>query len=713
MNHLNETQVLSFLIQFTLLFVSARMLADVMKRLGQATVIGELLAGILLGPTILGHFAPALHRILFPPDAIVNHLIDGVAWLGVIMLLLMTGLETDLGLLKRVGRGALWISLPGVVAPGLAGFALGWMLPSVYLARPGDRLLFSLFMAVAMAISAVPVIAKILMDLDLMRRDLGITILAAGMIDDTLGWIALSVVAGLSAHGAVDFRSLGGTILAVALFMGFCYYVGGALVLRLMRWVDDHAQAEHAGMSALLGVAMVCAIATQAIGIHAVFGAYIAGLMIGRSARLHRLDRSDLEAATVGVFAPVFFGFSGLKANLFAIHQIWIALAVLAIAIIGKLIGCFVGSRLRGLGWRESLAVAIGMDARGGMGIIVGMIGLNMGVLGPEMYAIVIMVALVTSLMTPPLLSWMLTGLESGPEEIERFEREKLLARLPFTKEGAKLLVLSGGGPHARLAAHLAGVLGNHPDATITIFRATVADSAAPTHPAAEEVAQNLAALKTIAAQSGAPNVITRTGSGDSAAEAILKESARGYDAIFVGASQNPGGEDGALAGEVLPQIVANARAPIVIARDAGAPIPLRRTLAPTTGATFSRLGANLAMLYAHETGATITALFVNEAPFTLRNFYRRAAAEHDGAPIAEEMRKLGEPLGVAVDARVATGGRPERIILEAAARNSSDLIVIGVMRRPSNGHLDFGPKVDFILRNARCAIALVVTPDV
>jgi Kef-type K+ transport system membrane component KefB/nucleotide-binding universal stress UspA family protein len=711
MNHLNEIQVLRFLIQFTLLFVSARMLADVMKRLGQATVIGELLAGILLGPTVLGHFAPALHRILFPPDAIVNHLIDGVAWLGVIMLLLMTGLETDLGLLKRVGRGALSISILGVLAPGAAGFALGWALPAIYLVKPDDRLIFSLFMAVAMAISAVPVIAKILMDFDLMRRDLGMTILAAGIIDDTLGWIALSVVAGLAAHGAVDLRSLGGTILAIVLFVGFCYYAGGALVLRLMRWVDDHAQAEHAGMSALVGVAMVCAIVTQAIGIHAVFGAYIAGLMIGRSARLHRLDRTDLEAATVGVFAPVFFGFSGLKADLFAIHQLWIAIAVLAIAVAGKLIGCALGSRLHGLGWRESLAVAIGMDARGGMGIIVGMIGLNMGVLGPEMYAIVIMVAMVTSLMTPPLLSWVLAGLEPGSEEMERFEREKMLARVPFTKEGAKLLVLSGGGPHARLAAHLAGVLGNHPDATITIFRATVAGSAAA-NPAAEEVAQNLAALKTIALQSGASNVITRTGSGDSAAEAILKESARGYDAIFVGASQNPGGDDDALAGEVLPRIVADAHAPIVIARDANGPIPLRRALAPTTGATFSRLGASLAMLYAHATGAMITALFVNEAPFTLRNFYRRANAEHDGAPIAEEIRKLGEPLGVAVDARVATGGRPERVILDVAARISADLLVIGVMRRPSNGHLNFGPKVDYILRNARCAIALAVTPD-
>ncbi len=710
MSHLNESQVLHFLIQFTLLFVTARALADVMKRLGQATVIGELLAGILLGPTLLGHFAPAIHRLIFPPDAIVNHLIDGVAWLGVIMLLLMTGLETDLDLLKRSGRGALPISALGVVVPGLTGFALGWTLPAVYLAHPDQRLLFSLFMAVAMAISSVPVIAKILMDLDLMRRDLGMTILAAGIIDDTLGWIALSIVAGLATRGAIELRSLGAIVLAIIIFIAFCYYVGGVLVLRLMRWVDDHAMAEHAGMSALVGVAMVCAIVTQAIGIHAVFGAFIAGVMIGRSARLHRLDRTDLEAATVGVFAPVFFGYSGLKADFFAIHQIWIAGAVLAIAIAGKLVGCVAGARLHGLGWRESLAVAIGMDARGGMGIIVGLIGLNLGVLGQEMYAIIIMVAIVTSLITPPLLAWMLVGLEPGPAETERMEREKLLARLPFSKAGAKLLVLSGGGPHAQLATHLAAVLGNHPDASVTIFRASAAASAGAASLPDDDVTKNLAVLRSIAERSGARNVIDRVGVAETVAEAILKESERGYDAIFAGASQR-GGDD-ALGGEILHEIVAKARAPVVIVRNAGAPIPLRRVLAPTTGAPFSRLGANLAMLYAHATGAAMTALYVSEAPFSMRNIYRRREPAANGGPIAEEIRKLGEPLGVAIKARVETGGRPENVILNAAGRDACDLLVMGVLYRPSNGRLDFGPKVDQILRNVRCAVAVAVTPE-
>ncbi len=475
MSHLTEVQVLRFLIQFTLLFLIARALADVAKRLGQATVIGELLAGIVLGPTILGHFAPGLHALIFPPDAIADHLLEALAWIGVIMLLLYTGLETDLGILRRVGNAAVTVSLFGVVVPAVTGFTLGLCLPMEYLAAPNQRIIFSLFMAVAMSISAVPVIAKILIDLDLMRRDLGLLILGAGILDDTIGWLMLSIVAGLGAHGKLDLRTFASILLAVIAFVGFCYFIGGNLIVRIMRWVDDRARAEHAGMSAMVGIAMVCAIITQAIGIHAVFGAFIAGVMLGRSARLRRSDRSELEAVTIGVFAPVFFAYSGLKVDLFALHGVGVLALVLGIAIAGKLVGCSAGALLGGLKAREALAVAIGMNARGGMEIIVALIGLSLGVLTQEMYAIIVMVAIITSLMTPPLLSWMLSGVETKPEETARLEREKLLARLPFTREGAKLLVLSGGGPHAQLAAHLAAALGNHHDASITVFHATTA----------------------------------------------------------------------------------------------------------------------------------------------------------------------------------------------------------------------------------------------
>ncbi len=704
---MSEVQVLRFLIQFTLLFVIARALADVAKRLGQPTVVGELLAGIVLGPTVVGHFAPGLYGAIFPPDALADNLLEAMAWIGVIMLLLYTGLETDLGILRKVGRAAVAVSLFGVVIPAAAGFALGWRLPVEYLAAPNGRLIFSLFIAVAMSISAVPVIAKILIDLDLMRRDLGLLILGAGILDDTIGWLMLSIVAGLAEHGVLDLRTLASTMAAAIAFLGFCYFAGGNLVVRIMRWVDDRALAEHAGMSAMVCIAMVCAITTQAIGIHAVFGAFIAGVMLGRSARLRRSDRSELEAVTIGVFAPVFFAYSGLKVDLFALHGVGLLALVTGIAVASKLFGCAAGALLGGLKARESLAVAVGMNARGGMGIIVALVGLSVGVFTQELYAIIVMVAIITSLMTPPLLSWILAGVEAKPEETARLERERLLSRLPITREGAKLLVLSGGGPHAQLAAHMAAALGNHHDASITIFHATT--TAAPSAAAHDEA--EFGRIKAIAGASGAHNILQRTGSAESIAQAIMKESERGYDAIFAGASQMEG--DYALGGEVLRELVDRAQTPIIIVRNVGARLPFRKILAPTTGAPFSRLGATLAMLYANATGAQMTALYVKEGPtLTLRDFYRRRTAPGDGDPIALELQQLGAQIGVKLDVRIEAGGKPESTILTAAERGGFDLLVMGVMFRPSERRLYFGPKVEYVLRNARCAFAIVVTPE-
>jgi Kef-type K+ transport system membrane component KefB/nucleotide-binding universal stress UspA family protein len=705
---LDEIQVLRFLIQFTLLFVVARVLADVMKRLGQATVIGELLAGIVLGPSLLGHAAPAVYRLLFPASPLNDHLLEALAWLGVILLLLYTGLETDLAVLHGIGRTAVAISMLGIVIPWSTGFALGWEIPANYLTLPNHRLIFALFMAIAMSISAVPVIAKILIDLDLMRRDLGLLILGAGILDDSAGWLMLSVVAGLAAHGAVDLRSLASIAIAVVVFVGFCYVIGARLVVRVMRWVDDRGLAEHAGMSAMVGIAMVCAITTQAIGIHAVFGAFIAGLMIGRSARLRRSDRTELEAATIGVFAPVFFAYSGLKVDLFALHGINLLPIVLLVAILGKLLGCTGAALLCKFTLREALATGIGMNARGGMGIIVALIGLSLGVLTREVYAILIIMALVTSLMTPPLLSWLLTGVERRPSEARRLERARILARLPFTKEGAKLLVLAGGGPHAQLSAHLAAALGNHHDASLTVFHASRGENRPE---AEEEFNQHFALIRSIAELSGAQNVYQRSGSAQSIAEAIAKESARGYDAIFAGASPAEG--DYALGGEILHELVVSAQTPVVITRNRGAPLPLRRVLVPTTGAGFSRLGAIVAMLYAHATRARLTAMYVKETPLvSLRSFHAAYDEQNEGVHIIGNIQALAKELGVRLDTLIASGSRPENAIVAAADRGQFDLLVLGVQLRPAERRLFFGPKVEHIMRNARCALAVVVTPE-
>jgi Kef-type K+ transport system membrane component KefB len=614
---LSEKQILSFLTQFILLVLTARLLTDLMRRAGQATVIGELMAGVVLGPSILGKCLPGIERRIFPPEPIVNHLVEASAWIGVIMLLLCTGLETDLDTLRNLRRPAALVSSLGIVVPFAGGFLLGRYLPVVYLVAPNQRLIFALFLAVAMSISAVPVIAKILIDLDLMQRELGLLILAAGILDDSVGWLLLSVVAGLAARGVVDLHTLSSTVIAAAAFLAACYFIGFRLVSLLLRWIDDFAYVDHATLTAMVGMAFICAIITQAIGIHAVFGAFIAGVMIRRSARMRQSDREQLEAVTMSVLTPVFFAYSGLKADIFAIKSFQVPALVLGVACIGKFLGCGLGGLLGGLRRQEAFAVAAGMNARGGMEIVVALIGLALGLLTPEMYMVILMVAIVTSLVAPPLLSWTLGKVPERAGDAERAEREKILAKLPFTREGAKLLVLDAGGPHAQMATHLAAALGNHHEASITILQASTASVSKDRQ---SDLGARFTKLKAIAELCGARNVHQRLATGESVAELILRESRRGYDAIFAGASRLSRRDR--LSGDVIREILSEASAPVIVARSYGELTPFERVLVPTTGAPYSRMGLAVAMLYAQLSKIQVSALHVMETPTLLQDFF-------------------------------------------------------------------------------------------
>ncbi|HUY29101.1 MAG TPA: cation:proton antiporter [Candidatus Binataceae bacterium] len=708
MQQLSELEILRFLLQIGLLLAASRVLADLMKRIGQAAVIGELLAGILLGPSLLGHLAPALYALVFPPDLLQMHLLESLAWLGAVTLLLFIGLETDLGILRGLGRTVTLVSGFGVAIPLGSGVALGLMIPAHHLVAPEQRIIFALFLGVAISISAVPVIAKILLDLGLMRRDLGMLILAAGVLDDSIGWLLLSIVAGLAERGVIDVMSVSRLLAETAAFLAFCYFVGTPLAGRFLRWVDDRTYVEHAKFSAMLAIALGCAVVAQAIGLHAVFGAFIAGLMLTQSARVKPADVSELETVATGFLAPIFFAYSGLRTDLSTLTSPAIAILILVVGCATKLFGCGVGGKLGGLKWREALAVAIGMNARGGMGIIVALVGLTLGVLTPSMYTVLILFAMVTSLMTPPLLSWAIGETTARPSEADRIEREKLLERLPFSHEGTKLLVLSGGGPHADLAAHIAAALANHKDASVTIFRA-----ATPAMPAkSAEFDEQFARMKAIAEQAGAKNVHQRVGSADSIAEAITLEAARGYDAIFAGASHQ-GGYDN-LGGEVLRSLVSSARAPVVIVRGGNTAVPFTRVLTPTTGAAFARLGATVAMQYARVFGSQVTALYVRESSMLTVPVFGSGGALRaaEGREFVDEIGKLGQELGVNVEARVGAGRKPESVILATAAKDDIGLLVMGVLFRSSDERLFFGRKVREIIRKARCAVAVVVPPQ-
>ena len=266
-------------------------------------------------------------------------------------------------------------------------------------------------MGTALGISALPVIAKILSDLDLMRRNIAQVLLAAAMADDIAGWILLGMVAGLAQSGSLDAGRLAFTVAGLVIFLGLAFTLGQRGVDALLRGVLVRRWGLSGSLTAVLLVALAAGATTHAIGLEAVFGAFIAGIVLGRS-RFHDTEVfSQLDGVTRSFFAPLFFATAGLRVDLGLLRDpqvlAWGA-AVIVVASVSKAGGAYLGSRLAGLPVREGLALGVGLNARGAVEIVVATVGLSLGVLNPKSYALVVLMAIVTSMMAPPLLRWVL-----------------------------------------------------------------------------------------------------------------------------------------------------------------------------------------------------------------------------------------------------------------------------------------------------------------
>src|SRR3954470_2840400 len=369
MRALSEHAVFIFLLQFGLMLAGARVLGALARKLRQPSVLGELLAGILLGPAIFGHLWPAGHAAIFPADQTQEHLLEMLSWLGMIFLILRTGLELDLRLLRMLGRAAFFASALGILLPFVTGFGLAHWVPQSLLPRGSDRTVFALFLATAMSISAVKVIAKTLLDLKLTRRDVGAIILAASIADDTVGWVLLSIVSSIAMSGAVSpaavLRPLGATLLVIA----GAALIGRPIVRRLVGWIERGRGIEHSTTSAVVVLTFALAALTEKLGIHAVFGAFIAGLLITSLPRVRQATLDSLDSVILGVFAPIFFVYTGLKVTTLSLPPAGITAAILGLAIVGKVVGAGLGARLGGMRLASALAVGIGMSSRGSMGL--------------------------------------------------------------------------------------------------------------------------------------------------------------------------------------------------------------------------------------------------------------------------------------------------------------------------------------------------------
>jgi Kef-type K+ transport system membrane component KefB/mannitol/fructose-specific phosphotransferase system IIA component (Ntr-type) len=409
---MREHDLLVFLLSLAVLLSTARVLGEVARRLGFPLIFGELASGILLGPTVLGRITPTGQHALFAAGVPAN-MLAGYTNVGVVLLLTVAGLEVNLGIVRRRGRSALLTSLMGIVMPLAGGVLLGVLLPDSDLMRPDRRMLFALFMGVALSISALPVIAKTLLDLGLFKTDVGLLVMAAAMIDDLSGWLAFSVLLGPMQGGALSLSSLGRSVGLTVGFVVVALVVARPLLGRLVALLQaDHHSGPRRVLSLIVLLALFGASFTQWIGVHAVFGGFVVGVVIGDTPHLKERTRLIVHDFVTNIFAPVFFASLGLRADFVAAFDLRLCVLVFLVASGAKIIGCTLGSRAGGMRWRPAAAVGFGLNARGAMEIILALLALEAGLLREQVFVALVVMALATSLISGPTMKWMLRGME-------------------------------------------------------------------------------------------------------------------------------------------------------------------------------------------------------------------------------------------------------------------------------------------------------------
>jgi Kef-type K+ transport system membrane component KefB len=305
-----------FLAQIMTLLLVGRLLGEVMLRFNQPAVMGQLVAGLVLGPSVLGALFPDLQHALFPASKEQSAMLDAVSQFGVLLLLLLTGIETDLKLVRQTGRAAASASIAGIAVPFACGFALGEFLPDSMLPDPSKRLISSLFLGTALSIASVKIVTTVVREMNFMRRTVGQVIIGAAIVDDTIGWMIIAVIFGLAMQGHVDALSIGKSVVGTLVFMGVSLTVGRRAVSLVIRWVNDYFVSEFAVITAILVIMILMALTTHMIGVHAVLGAFVAGILVGESPLLTRHIDEQLRGLIMAFFMPVFFGIAGLSVDL-------------------------------------------------------------------------------------------------------------------------------------------------------------------------------------------------------------------------------------------------------------------------------------------------------------------------------------------------------------------------------------------------------------
>jgi Kef-type K+ transport system membrane component KefB/nucleotide-binding universal stress UspA family protein len=693
----SEHEVLVFLVQIGLLLVVARLLGQLCRRVGQPAVVGELAAGVVLGPSILGRVAPGVFDWVFPPGLVQSGMLFAVGWLGVLLLLVVTGFETDLALISRLGKAAVLVTAGSLLVPFAFGLGGGFLAPESLLGEDAERSVFALFLAAALTISSLPVIAKVLSELQLLRRNFGQLTLAVAMANDVIGWVLLGLIAGLAGSGAFDFRDLATTVFGLIVFLALAAAVGQRIVDAVLHEMRRRDIGVGGWVTMAIGIALGLGAVTQALGVEAVLGAFIGGILLGRSRYAKREVEEQLETFTVAIVAPIFFATAGLRVDLSLLADpeiaFW-AVVVTVIASVSKFAGSLLGARLSGLATREGLALGTALNARGALEIVIATVGLSLGVLNDASYTIVVIMAIATSVMAPPLLRAITKGWVGSLEEQERLEREQQMARKVLLRPG-RVLFAYDGTPASAYAARLVG-LALPSESPVTVIGPGDDDH-------------------TPEAFSG--RELERISTGGSTAESVLAQAAFGYQLIAAGVDVR---KNGALPAEIDAVVTGSPLPAVLVQPGSTSPARVGSILLPVSPTQASRAASEVAIAIAANSDATLHLIYVGAAEpsgtgrrawrATMRTTERQVGsfAGHLGERLFSDLEEAAALAGVSTRRVSIAHNSRGAAIVAASNQHRTDLIVLGVVAQNIADQAFLGQTTEHVLRTATSGVVVV-----
>ena len=683
----------------------------VATRIGQPPLVGQLLAGVILGPTVFGSVWRSGFDWFLPQGELVqSSLLFAVSTLALAILLLTVGFETDVTLLRRLGHPAGWVTAGSLVPPIAAGVAAGLWLPATVRGPSANPLSFSLLIGVALGASSLPVIAGIVSHLGATRRDFGQITLAAGTVNDALAFVLIALAVAVGGSGAV--AQLAKIVIGLLLLASLAAIFAQPLVDRLLRAARRHGPEQgspnsHPSLAVCMVAAMVAAALVQLIGIEGALGAFVAGVILARSRFGDAETFRFVAQLSAAFFAPIYFATAGLEANLVLLHQPQTLLVFAVLVVVGSLAkfwGSYLGAAAGRLPQMERIALGVGLNGRGTVQVIAGTVGLAAGILNTATYTAIVAMSLVTSVATPPLLRRVVRRWEGSPQERRRLDLEARLSNQVLVTDQRVLVVVD----QERAGA----------DALWMVIQAwpETAELTVVTTEAVPDFRESQSAL-----------LADRTTDWSTAERATLVDAIRselklGYGTLVI-ASCLPHDDAGAAAGmldRLLPVVTVPTLLVLRPQLQPSGPSPRSGIMVSVSGARASRAALELAYSLAERTKSVVHLLHVDTSPRGLRSLRpdrliaRRLIHPQRDQIAAEAIlsQAVGMSSAYEVEVRPEVLANPEFEpgLVAAAARQG--LVLLGVRLVPTTDGVYFGQAAEALIRHLPDRTVLVTLPD-